>query len=140
MTAVGGVGDTETGIANGMVGVQVGDVSGQVQETALGQLAAVVAEQAAVMPVTAKKSAPAPVSEMDMEAAKVDTEFHETVNYLSCYRCNLLGSMKLLLLMMRRVNRTKLARPVQTVLQTELSIPWLVLGRVTRIPWQLTPG
>ena len=73
VTAVGGVGDNETGIANGMVGVQVGDVSGQVQETALGQLAAVVAEQAAVMPVTAKKSAPAPVSEMDMEAAKVDT-------------------------------------------------------------------
>ena len=86
MTAVCGVGDTETGIANGMVGVQVDDVSGQGQETALEQLAAVVAEQAAVMPVTAKKSAPAPVSEMDIEAAKVDTEFHETVSYVSCYR------------------------------------------------------
>ena len=53
MTAVGGVRDTETGIANGMVGVQVDDVSGQGQETALEQLAAVVAEQAAVMHVTA---------------------------------------------------------------------------------------
>lgn len=53
VTAVGGVRDTETGIANGMVGVQVDDVSGQGQETALEQLAAVVAEQAAVMPVTA---------------------------------------------------------------------------------------
>ena len=38
------------------------------------------------MPVTAQKSAPAPVSEMDIEAAKVDTEFHETVSYVSCYR------------------------------------------------------
>merc|ERR1719186_2549572 len=80
VTAVGGAGDIETGIANGMVGVQVGDVSGQGQETALGQLAAVVAEQAAVMPVTAKKSAPAPVSEMDMEAAKVQpTWVNETL-------------------------------------------------------------
>eukprot|EP00092_Neocalanus_flemingeri_P013008 GFUD01014018.1.p1 GENE.GFUD01014018.1~~GFUD01014018.1.p1 ORF type:complete len:589 (+),score=257.29 GFUD01014018.1:375-2141(+) len=79
--AMGGIGSV---ISNGVItaGVapdQLVGVEDQGQDGALGQLADVVAEQSVLVPVTAKKSAPAPLGE-DSEAAKVQpTWVNETL-------------------------------------------------------------